>query len=392
MTEEELIQLLVLENASELSKVLEEPRYWGADMEQRRQARGNRILEILRQTAFPDSFRQDVQLLLLMAEPELVSDDELTAGFTTTNWLDLLLVHPELAEHCDCRQSFDHWERAELLSRHPQLFRYWPPDSYSGGEIVRLLGKSPEWIECFESVLHRLTGNHWRRLLNKQPDLWTYCRKHGKLDHKMQRLLLEQNIGFESECDCWNEFNAADWSELLSRYPHLRSRCETKNWSSRNWATVSAKVPTLISECPCLVHFTENEWALILVRQPQFAEQYDGWELFSEHNWQMLLLNQPQLLDRCPYPLTPPLQAALIASGSEVPAAIDWKAFGPVEWWMVLRKRPELIEHCFCWDALPEDVRINLMLKQPALKERFGGSDDVPEIWKRCLNIRHPER
>lgn len=392
MTKEELIQLLVLENASELSKVLEAPRYWGADMEQRRQARGNRILEILRQTAFPDSFRQDVQLLLLMAEPELVSDDELTAGFTTTNWLDLLLVHPELAEHCDCRQSFDHWERAELLSRHPQLFRYWPPDSYSGGEIVRLLGKSPEWIECFESVLHRLTGNHWRRLLNKQPDLWTYCRKHGKLDHKMQRLLLEQNIGFESECDCWNEFNAADWSELLSRYPHLRSRCETKNWSSRNWATVSAKVPTLISECPCLVHFTENEWALILVRQPQFAEQCDRWELFSEHNWQMLLLNQPQLLDRCPYPLTPPLQAALIASGSEVPAAIDWKAFGPVEWWMVLRKRPELIEHCFCWDALPEDVRINLMLKQPALKERFGDSDDVPEIWKRCLNIRHPER
>lgn len=392
MTEEELIQLLVLENASELSKVLEEPRYWGADMEQRRQARGNRILEILRQTAFPDSFRQDVQLLLLMAEPELVSDDELTAGFTTTNWLDLLLVHPELAEHCDCRQSFDHWERAELLSRHPQLFRYWPPDSYSGGEIVRLLGKSPEWIECFESVLHRLTGNHWRRLLNKQPDLWTYCRKHGKLDHKMQRLLLEQNIGFESECDCWNEFNAADWSELLSRYPHLRSRCETKNWSSRNWATVSAKVPTLISECPCLVHFTENEWALILVRQPQFAEQCDRWELFSEHNWQMLLLNQPQLLDRCPHPLTPPLQAALIASGSEVPAAIDWKSFGPVEWWMVLRKRPELIEHCFCWDALPEDVRINLMLKQPALKERFGDSDDVPEIWKRCLNIRHPER
>lgn len=392
MTKEELIQLLVLENASELSKVLEAPRYWGTDMEQRRQARGNRILEILRQTAFPDSFRQDVQLLLLMAEPELVSDDELTAGFTTTNWLDLLLVHPELAEHCDCRQSFDHWERAELLSRHPQLFRYWPPDSYSGGEIVRLLGKSLEWIECFESVLHRLTGNHWRRLLNKQPDLWTYCRKHGKLDHKMQRLLLEQNIGFESECDCWNEFNAADWSELLSRYPHLRSRCETKNWSSRNWATVSAKVPTLISECPCLVHFTENEWALILVRQPQFAEQYDGWELFSEHNWQMLLLNQPQLLDRYPYPLTPPLQAALIASGSEVPAAIDWKAFGPVEWWMVLRKRPELIEHCFCWDALPEDVRINLMLKQPALKERFGGSDDVPEIWKRCLNIRHPER
>lgn len=392
MTEEELIQLLVLENASELSKVLEEPRYWGADMEQRRQARGNRILEILRQTAFPDSFRQDVQLLLLMAEPELVSDDELTAGFTTTNWLDLLLVHPELAEHCDCRQSFDHWERAELLSRHPQLFRYWPPDSYCGGEIVRLLGKSPEWIECFESVLHRLTGNHWRRLLNKQPDLWTYCRKHGKLDHKMQRLLLEQNIGFESECDCWNEFNAADWSELLSRYPHLRSRCETKNWSSRNWATVSAKVPTLISECPCLAHFTENEWALILVRQPQFAEQCDRWELFSEHNWQMLLLNQPQLLDRCPYPLTPPLQAALIASGSEVPAAIDWKAFGPVEWWMVLRKRPELIEHCFCWDALPEDVRINLMLKQPALKECFGDSDDVPEIWKRCLNIRHPER
>lgn len=392
MTEEELIQLLVLENASELSKVMEAPRYWGADMEQRRQARGNRILEILRQTAFPDSFRQDVQLLLLMAEPELVSDDELTAGFTTTNWLDLLLVHPELAEHCDCRQSFDHWERAELLSRHPQLFRYWPPDSYSGGEIVRLLGKSPEWIECFESVLHRLTGNHWRRLLNKQPDLWTYCRKHGKLDHKMQRLLLEQNIGFESECDCWNEFNAADWSELLSRYPHLRSRCETKNWSSRNWATVSAKVPTLISECPCLVHFTENEWALILVRQPQFAEQCDRWELFSEHNWQMLLLNQPQLLDRCPYPLTPPLQAALIASGSEVPAAIDWKAFGPVEWWMVLRKRPELIEHCFCWDALPEDVRINLILKQPALKERFGDSDDVPEIWKRCLNIRHPER
>lgn len=392
MTEEELIQLLVLENASELSKVMEAPRYWGADMEQRRQARGNRILEILRQTAFPDSFRQDVQLLLLMAEPELVSDDELTAGFTTTNWLDLLLVHPELAEHCDCRQSFDHWERAELLSRHPQLFRYWPSDSYSGGEIVRLLGKSPEWIECFESVLHRLTGNHWRRLLNKQPDLWTYCRKHGKLDHKMQRLLLEQNIGFESECDCWNELNAADWSELLSRYPHLRSRCETKNWSSRNWATVSAKVPTLISECPCLAHFTENEWALILVRQPQFAEQCDRWELFSEHNWQMLLLNQPQLLDRCPYPLTPPLQAALIASGSEVPAAIDWKAFGPVEWWMVLRKRPELIEHCFCWDALPEDVRINLMLKQPALKECFGDSDDVPEIWKRCLNIRHPER
>ena len=392
MTEEELIQLLVLENASELSKVMEAPRYWGADMEQRRQARGNRILEILRQTAFPDSFRQDVQLLLLMAEPELVSDDELSAGFTTTNWLDLLLVHPELAEHCDCRQSFDHWERAELLSRHPQLFRYWPSDSYSGGEIVRLLGKSPEWIECFESVLHRLTGNHWRRLLNKQPDLWTYCRKHGKLDHKMQRLLLEQNIGFESECDCWNELNAADWSELLSRYPHLRSRCETKNWSSRNWATVSAKVPTLISECPCLAHFTENEWALILVRQPQFAEQCDRWELFSEHNWQMLLLNQPQLLDRCPYPLTPPLQAALIASGSEVPAAIDWKAFGPVEWWMVLRKRPELIEHCFCWDALPEDVRINLMLKQPALKECFGDSDDVPEIWKRCLNIRHPER
>lgn len=99
MIEEELIQLLVLENASELSKILEDPSCWGIDVEQRRQIRGNRILEILRQTDFPDSFRQDVQLLLLMAEPELISDDELTAGLTTTNWLDFLLVHPELAEY-----------------------------------------------------------------------------------------------------------------------------------------------------------------------------------------------------------------------------------------------------------------------------------------------------
>ena len=59
MTEEELIQLLVLENASELSKILEDPSYLGIDVEQRRQVRGNRILEILRQAAFPDSFRQD---------------------------------------------------------------------------------------------------------------------------------------------------------------------------------------------------------------------------------------------------------------------------------------------------------------------------------------------
>lgn len=36
MTEEELIQLLVLENASELSKILEDPSYWGIDVEQRR--------------------------------------------------------------------------------------------------------------------------------------------------------------------------------------------------------------------------------------------------------------------------------------------------------------------------------------------------------------------
>ena len=228
--------------------------------------------------------------------------------------------------------------------------------------------------------------------MKKQPDLWPHCREHGKLDHRIQRLLLEQNIGFESECDCWEEFTATDWSELLSRYPHLRSRCETKNWSSRNWATVLAKVPALISECPCLAHFTENEWALILVRQPQFAEQCDRWEFFSEHNWQMLLLNQPQLLDRCPRPLTSPLQAALIASGSEVPSAIDWKAFGAVEWWMVLRKHPELVEHCSCWNTFPEDVRVNLMLKQPVLKERFSGSDDIPKIWKQCLRIRHPER
>ena len=392
MTEEELIQLLVLENDSELSKILEDPSYWGIDVEQRRQVRGTRILEILRQTAFPDSFRQDVQLLLLMAEPELISDGELTAGFTTTNWLDLLLVHPELAEHCDCRQNFDQWERAELLSRHPQLFRYWPSDSYSGSEIARLLGKSPEWIEHFELVLYRLTENHWRRLLKKQPDLWPYCRKHGKLNHKIQRLLLAQNIGFEPECDCWDEFTATDWSELLSRHPHLRSRCEAKNWSPHNWATVLAKVPALISECPCLAHFTENEWALILVRQPQFAEQCDRWEFFSESNWQMLLLNQPQLLDRCPRPLTPPLQAALIASGSEVPSAIDWKAFGIVEWWLVLRKHPELVEHCSCWNTFPEDIRVNLMLKQPVLKECFGDSDDIPKIWKQCLRIRHTER
>ena len=51
MTEEELIQLLVLENASELSKILEDPSYWGIDVEQHRQVRGTRILEILRQTA-----------------------------------------------------------------------------------------------------------------------------------------------------------------------------------------------------------------------------------------------------------------------------------------------------------------------------------------------------
>ncbi len=388
MTEEKLIQLLLLENASELSKVLEDPRYWGTDMEQRRQARGNRILEGLRQTAFPDSFKQDVQLLLLMAEPELISDDELTAGFTTANWLDLLLVHPEFVEHCDCRQNFDHWERAELLSRHPQLFRYWPPDSYRGDEIARLLGVYPEWVEHFEPVLYRLTENHWRRLLKKQPDLWPHCREYGKLDHRIQWLLLEQNIGFEPECDCWDEFTATDWSELLPRYPHLRSRCEIKNWSSRNWATVLARVPALISECPCLAHFSESEWVLILAQQPQFADQCDKWELFSEHNWKALLLNQPELLDRCPRPLTPPLQAALIASGSAVPADVDWKAFGVVEWWMVLRKRPELIERCACGATFPEDVRINLMLKQPALRERFEKSDNIPTIWKRCLEIR----
>ena len=106
----------------------------------------------------------------------------------------------------------------------------------------------------------------------------------------------------------------------------------------------------------------------------------------------MLLLNQPQLFDHCPRPLTPPLQAALIASGSEVPSAIDWKAFGVVEWWMVLRKHPELVEHCSCWDTFPEDIRVNLMLKQPALKERFSGYDDIPKIWKQCLKIRHTER
>ena len=155
---------------------------------------------------------------------------------------------------------------------------------------------------------------------------------------------------------------------------------------------VLAKVPELIAECPYLANFSEKEWSLILVQQPQLAERCNLWDQFSERNWQMLVLSQPQLLDRCPYPLTPPLQAALIASGSEVPAAIDWKAFGPVEWWMVLRKHPELVEHCSCWNTFPEEVRVNLMLKQSVLKERFSGSDDIPKIWKQCLKIRHPER
>ena len=387
MNEEQLLQLLVLENASELSKVLEEPRYWGVDIEQRRQARGTRILDALRQMAPANDFKLDVQLLLLIATPELISTGELTADFTTADWLDLLLARPELAEYCDCL-VFTPWERAELLSRHPQLIRYWDADSFSGSEIARLLEKHPEWIDSFIPALHRLTANNWQGLLTQQPTMWPHCREHGKLNHRIQRLLLENSIDFEAECDCWDEFTATDWCELLSRYPHLRGCCETKNWNTRDWAVVLAKVPELITECPYLANLNEKEWALILVQQPQLAEHCDLWDRFSECDWQVLLLNQPQLLDRCPYPLTPPLLAGLIASGTEVPSDLDWKAFGIVEWWMVLRKRPELIELCPCCDTLPEDVRINLMLKQPALRERFGGSDDVPWIWKRCLEIQ----
>ena len=392
MNEEQLIQLLLLENASELLKTQDDPRFWGIDCKGRRQAREERVLEALRKLDlrldFPVGFKRDLQVMLLSLSPERISEEGMAEEFNSSDWLDLLLVRPKLADHCDCWRSLDEWERMELLKCHPELLPYCPPESFDGGEVARLLGVYPEWVEHFEPVLYRLTENHWRRLLKKQPDLWPHCREQGKLDHRIQRLLLEQNIGFEPECDCWDEFTATDWSELLLRYPRLRFRCETKNWSPRNWATVLARVPALISECPYLAHFTESEWVLILAQQPQFADQCDKWELFSEYNWQALLLNQPELLDRCPRPLTPPLQAALIASGSEVPADIDWKAFGVVEWWMVLRKRPELIERCACGATFPEDVRINLMLKQPALRECFEKSDDIPAIWKRCLEIR----
>lgn len=396
MNEEELLNLLLLENASELLKAQEESRFWGVDADGRRRAREDRVLAALRQLDvrmdFPIGFKQDLQIMLLSLNPELISKDGMAEDFNSSDWLDLLLVRPELADYCECWRSFDERERAELLTRYPELMTHCPPEFMLGDEIARHLGANLAWFDHFEPALHRLSGNNWCRLLKKQPDLWSHCRELGQLAHRVQTLLLELRPEFESECDCWEEFTATDWSELLPRYPHLRDRCETKKWNTREWAMVLAKVPELISECPCLANFNEKEWSLILVQQPQLAEWCDLWEQFSEQDWQVLLLNQPQLLERCPYPLTPSLQAGLIAHGMEVPSDINWKAFGFTEWWMVLRKRPELIEHCSCWDALPEDVRINLMLKQPALKERFGDSDDVPEIWKRCLNIRHPER
>ncbi len=108
----------------------------------------------------------------------------------TNIWFLILLLDPRAIHCCPCFNDLGLFDKATLIKHHPSLLEFCNIDDLSP-YMVELVLAQPSLLEKFP--LHYYD---WLKLLI-------------------------ENTSFADKCNCWHEFAAEDWQELLAAHPEL---------------------------------------------------------------------------------------------------------------------------------------------------------------------------
>ena len=118
----------------------------------------------------------------------------------------------------------------------------------------------------------------------------------------VEALMNDNSLVSEFDRLClWDKFVPFDWSKILSVPKFIEKAKEY----SHGWVGLLSIKPELANECECWENFDSWDWSNLLKSQPQFADkctEYNGWNELNEFdswNWCNLLKSQPQFADKC---------------------------------------------------------------------------------------------
>lgn len=216
--------------------------------------------------------------------------------------------------------------------------------SLSAEELADIILENPEAAEsCDLSVLDKLSGEDWVRLLTKHPRLADKCR-WSSLSGEDWAVLLCSQPQFAANCDAWDQMDGGDWGLLLREQPQFEEKCDWGKLRDYSWAALLSERPEFSDRCGCWDRMHPHSIGCLLARQPQFAGKFDLARL-DGRDWARMLRSQPQFADQC-----------------------DWAKLTADNWATLLAAQPSFSTRC-PWNSFPLPTVAAILREQPAAAE-----------------------
>ena len=197
-------------------------------------------------------------LRLVLVRPILYKKMSGIAWFSASEWVELIVNNKNFIDVCTKWESFSTEDWMRLLpivdEIHFKKCKCWK--KFTIDNWVDVLSKYPNFAsKC--KIFDDFKEKHWKILLPKQPDLWTYSKKQSR-KNIMQTGVVSDGLSLKS-------LSADDWKQLIKQNP--------KNFEKLG----SLKIFSL-DECVELLQLKDS---LII-------EKFDRWSELSKAQWDKL--------------------------------------------------------------------------------------------------------
>ena len=281
-----------------------------------------------------------------------------------------------------------------LLSNFPNLINKIPNNllqNLSQFDWINILQKQPQLFNYCKNV-RSFDVNSWINILKNQPKLANEYKKLYKNKNTLLYFILNSeedlNVNFNELYNLnidINKVSINNWLDMLKYNPDLIKICPIIDKINKSYNEYTKEVVELVSKqikfkylLSSVDKISNYHLSILISDKPQLIEELKiNLKKFNKNNWEKILEKQPQLINECD----------------------KLKELTPYNWSYILSKQPKLIKYCDKINELNSYNWINILTDQPQLADkcnkfdRFSSFDwyallkKQPQLIDKCKDI-----
>ncbi len=364
-------------------------------------------------------------LRLVLVRPILYKKMSGIAWFSASEWVELIVNNKNFIDVCTKWESFSTEDWMCLLpivdEIHFKKCKCWK--KFTIDNWVDVLSKYPNFAsKC--KIFDDFKEKHWKILLPKQPDLWTYSKKQSRknimqtgvvsdglslkslsaddwkklikqnrknfeklgslkifsLDESVELLQLKDSLIIE-KFDRWEELSKAQWDKLdTDKFKDI-----AKKYKNGRRSFLERHPAYLVAKKDYEERSRQSRWweKITFSYTPALAEDFSIIE-YIEHipaidvnSWEIILKKDKKYQKKCRIETISPSNAVrLISIEPSLFAKYDSTKFTVEDWATILKQHPQFADKCTIWDFSTSDWREILEIS-PQLIEKCDMLDYI---------------